>query len=196
MNWTITNIAKGILGKAHKDYSQRTVTFIGDDDVSRAVTYVSRQMRNAELWDKHMEVGVTLAGLRLIRHGLIDADSIRYATRVQAERTPKPVHMHESEESPQPTLGVFKTPATRELTHGLEYIVKDDRWRCKCGYELGHPTKGGHDALYALCPLRAREKPIEAPVKRVRGRRVERRSYLDFKITDSPSKEAQELFDL
>jgi hypothetical protein len=171
-----------MLGLKHTEYSQVTVAFVNDSG-ERAVTYVSRQMRNYALWAKQMEVGASFDGLRLIRYGLIDADSIRDARRVERERQiPK---ARESE------LGVFarQTPKPvheRELTHALVYA--DGRWSCKCGYMLG---RDGHSALYALCPLKARDK-----TKRTRGRRVARAAYREIKISSPPSKAVQQLFEL
>ena len=83
----------------------------------------------------------------------------------------------------------------RSLTHSLIYNGKTNHWQCACGYTLGD----GHHALYALCPLSHRDKMVNEARRAatvVKGRRVARRSYTEFNITDRPSKAAGDLFEL
>lgn len=60
------------------------------------------------------------------------------------------------------------TKRQRVLTHALHYAPDTGQWSCKCGYRLGID---GHSALYARCPLFARDKtrfteePEPEPVK-------------------------------
>jgi hypothetical protein len=84
------------------------------------------------------------------------------ATPTQSPRpirtTPKP-HTQPKPMKPPPPKPPKKAPPTapsaRTLTHALIYNPTGDKWSCKCGYVLG---RDGHKALYALCPIRARDK--------------------------------------
>jgi hypothetical protein len=64
----------------------------------------------------------------------------------------------------------------RVLTHRLEHNKETDRWVCACGYMLGC---GGHEALYAPCPLfPPRPEPsFFEPWPKRRGKRCSRNPH-------------------
>jgi len=184
MNWTVTKIVGAQKGT---DGIYYTLIWLEDDDGKPAKTYVCKGMRNYGAWDDVLVVGAVVTGLRLKEPGLIDADASPRRVQVKTREWTQA----EKRELVDAVLPLGSDRPQRKLTHALIYDKRADRWQCACGYTLGD----GHDALYALCPMSHRDKAVNAQ-KRQRGRRVARRSYTEFNITDRPSKAAGDLFDI